>query len=392
MNSTEILARLISFDTTSANSNLELMNFIGKYLSQHNVKSQLIFNDDKSKANLYASIGSEAVLQRPGILLSGHTDTVPVSGQNWTRPAYQLTEEDGRLYGRGTTDMKGFIACVLAAVPAMTQADLQRPIHLALSYDEEIGCLGVRRMLDMLSQQRVSPALCLIGEPTEMNVVTAHKGKLAAKVTVTGKECHSGMAPQGVNAVNYAARLVCWLENEARQRQLHGPFDKQYDIPFTTIHTGIIHGGTALNIVPNHCEFVFEIRNIADENAIDIFDEFNEYTAELLEEMRIKFADCRIDTDIVTEYPGLNCSDADQLIDYIRTLTGKSTPGNINFGTEAGLFNQTLGVTSIVCGPGSMSHGHKPDEFIEVSQIEACDQFIQALIAALSDDLLPVAG
>ena len=151
MNSTEILARLISFDTTSANSNLELMNFIGKYLSQHNVKSQLIFNDDKSKANLYASIGSEAVLQRPGILLSGHTDTVPVSGQNWTRPAYQLTEEDGRLYGRGTTDMKGFIACVLAAVPAMTQADLQRPIHLALSYDEEIGCLGVRRMLDMLS-------------------------------------------------------------------------------------------------------------------------------------------------------------------------------------------------------------------------------------------------
>ncbi|MAD44981.1 MAG: acetylornithine deacetylase [Oceanospirillaceae bacterium] len=389
MNSSDLLARLIAFDTTSALSNLEMMEYIQHYLNAHNIDSQLIFNDEYTKANLYASIGSEQARQQPGILLSGHTDTVPVSGQQWTRPAYQLTRDGDRLYGRGTTDMKGFIACVLSAVPAMAAAQLKRPLHLAFSYDEEIGCLGVRRMLDMLSQQPVAPLLCLIGEPTEMKVVTAHKGKVAARVTVTGKECHSGMAPQGVNAVNYASRLIVWLENEALKRQQQGPFDHQYDVPFTTIHTGTVQGGSALNIVPNHCELVFEIRNIADENAMDILQQFRDYARQLEQQMQQHTDTCAIDTEIITEYPGLNCTDAEQLVSYVRTLTGNDQSGNINFGTEAGLFRQSLGVPSVVCGPGSMAQGHKPDEFIEISQLDQCDRFLKQLIHALSSDTLP---
>jgi len=389
MNSAEVLAQLVAFDTTSAKSNLDLMEFIQRYLKAYGVDSKLVFNDEYTKANLYASIGCADVMQSPGVLLSGHTDTVPVTGQQWTRLPYKLTREDDRLYGRGTTDMKGFIASVLAAVPAMTAATLQRPLHLAFSYDEEIGCLGVRRMLDMLAQHPVPPMLCLIGEPTEMKVVTAHKGKVAARVTVNGKECHSGMAPQGVNAVNYAARLIVWLENQALKRQNEGPFDYQYDVPFTTIHTGIVQGGSALNIVPNHCEFVFEIRNIADENAMDILQQFRDYATQLEKQMQQHTPACDIQTEIVTEYPGLNCSDAGELVAYIRTLTGNQQSGNINFGTEAGLFQQALGVPSVVCGPGSMAQGHKPDEFIEISQLDQCDNFLQQLILALSNDQFP---
>ena len=244
-------------------------------------------------------------------------------------------------------------------------------------------------MLDMLSQQPVAPLLCLIGEPTEMKVVTAHKGKVAARVTVTGKECHSGMAPQGVNAVNYASRLIVWLENEALKRQQQGPFDHQYDVPFTTIHTGTVQGGSALNIVPNHCELVFEIRNIADENAMDILQQFRDYARQLEQQMQQHTDTCAIDTEIITEYPGLNCTDAEQLVSYVRTLTGNDQSGNINFGTEAGLFRQSLGVPSVVCGPGSMAQGHKPDEFIEISQLDQCDRFLKQLIHALSSDTLP---
>lgn len=376
----EILSKLIGFDTTSANSNLELMDFIQAYLKEYGVDSQLVYNQEQSKANLYATIGPAT---KTGVLLSGHTDTVPVTGQSWSKPPYQLSEESGRYYGRGTADMKSFIAVVLAAVPEMTERELHTPIHLAFSYDEEIGCLGVRRLIDTLSQHPLKPAICIIGEPTSMQVVTAHKGKLAARVTVTGKECHSGMAPLGVNAVNYAARLITWLERLAQLKRNEGPFEEGYDIPYSTVHTGTVNGGTALNIVPRHCTFLFEIRNIAAEDPRQLLARFQDYASSLEKEMRSVSPECAIQVEITTEYPGLSTASDEAAVAFVRALTEDGTPGNINFGTEGGLFSQVLGIPTVVCGPGSMDQGHKPDEFIHASQLEKCEAFIRRLVSRL---------
>lgn len=378
----EILRNLIGFDTTSANSNLALMAYVQGFLKEQGVDSHLVYDQEEKKANLYATIGPQ---NKPGVMLSGHTDTVPVTGQNWLKAPYELSEEDGRYYGRGTSDMKGFIAVALAAVPEMIQRDLHTPIHLAFSYDEEIGCVGVRRLIDTLSQHPLKPAICIIGEPTSMQVVTAHKGKLAARVTVKGKECHSGMAPLGVNAVNYAARLITWLERLAQQKRDQGPFEPGYDIPYSTVHTGTVQGGTALNIVPNHCSFLFEIRNIAAEDPRQLLADFRHYADSLVEEMRQVSSECDIEIDITTEYPGLSTADDAKVVSFVRSLTDETELGNINFGTEGGLFSQVLGIPTVVCGPGSMDQGHKPDEFIHVSQLEKCEAFMTRLIQQLTD-------
>lgn len=376
----EILRSLISFDTTSANSNLALLDWVQAYLEQHGVESRLVYNAEENKANLYATIGPA---DKGGVMLSGHTDTVPVTGQNWTFEPYQLNEHNGRYYGRGTADMTTFLAVALAAVPAMQQAELHTPIHLAFSYDEEIGCIGVRRLIDTLQNHPLKPAICIIGEPTTMQVVTAHKGKLAARVTVTGKECHSGMAPLGVNAVNYAARLISWLEQLAQKKKTEGPFEDGYDIPYSTVHTGTVKGGTALNIVPNHCEFVFEIRNIAAEDPRALLTEFRSYVDQLIAEMRDVDENCDIQIDITTEYPGLSTADDEEVVAFVRGLTTNLERGNINFGTEGGLFSQ-VGIPTVVCGPGSMDQGHKPDEYIEAEQISQCEAFMARLINQLS--------
>ncbi|WP_290699449.1 acetylornithine deacetylase [Amphritea sp.] len=377
----EILDQLIGFDTTSCNSNLQLMAYVQGYLENLGVASQLIHDTKEKKANLFATIGSE---NKAGVMLSGHTDTVPVTGQRWTRQPYQLTEQDGFYYGRGTTDMKGFIAVVLAAVPQMIKQPLHTPIHLAFSYDEEIGCVGVRRLIHTMQNHPLQPAVCIIGEPTSMQVVTAHKGKLAAKVTVTGKECHSGMAPQGINAVNYAARLIVWLEQLAQNKANSGPFEAGYDIPYSTVHTGTVKGGTALNIVPNHCEFLFEIRNIAQENPRDLLVQFEAYAEELVNQMRLTDADCDISIEITAEYPGLSTAEDAEVVAFVKKLAQSTANANINFGTEGGLFSNVLGIPTVVCGPGSMDQGHKPDEFIHISQLQQCEAFMARLIDELS--------
>ena len=377
----DILQQLIGFDTTSANSNLELMAYVQRYLAGHGVDSHLIHDETEQKANLYATIGS---VDKPGVMLSGHTDTVPVTGQQWSHDPYRLTLAAGRAYGRGTADMKGFLAVVLAAVPDMVNASLHTPIHLAFSYDEEIGCLGVRRLIEHLAELPIKPALCIIGEPTEMKVVTAHKGKLAAKVTVSGKEYHSGMAPYGVNAVNYAARMVCWLENMAQQKRQQGPFEEGYDIPYTTVHTGTIEGGTALNIVPNHCQFLFEIRNISAEDPCQLLAQFGDYAESLVAEMRKTHPGCDIQIDITSEYPGLSTAHDADAVAFVQRLTEVEGNHTVGFGTEGGLFSQTLGVPTVVCGPGCMDQGHKPNEFIELSQLELGELFISRLLEHLS--------
>ena len=239
-------------------------------------------------------------------------------------------------------------------------------------------------MLEILAQNPIKPSICIIGEPTSMQVVTAHKGKVAARVTVHGKECHSGMAPQGVNAVNYAARLIVWLEQLAVQQQTDGPFDQSYDIPYSTVHVGTVRGGTALNIVPKLASFDFEIRNIGAQPTAPLLKQLQAYADLLSTQMQATDRQCRIDIQLITEYPGLITTEDTKAIDFVKKLAGNSETANINFGTEGGLFNTQLGVTSLVCGPGSMEQGHKPNEFVSLSQIEHCEAFMSRLIDELS--------
>lgn len=378
----DILRKLISFDTTSVNSNLELISYIQSYLDMHGVESTLVRDPIKNKANLYTTIGPK---DKPGVLLSGHTDTVPVEGQVWATNPYELVDKDGKLFGRGTTDMKGFIAAALSSVPMMVEQPLKTPIHFAFSYDEEIGCLGVRHLLEFLNEQDVKPSMCIVGEPTSMKIVNTHKGKVAAKVTVNGKECHSGMAPKGVNAVNVASRLICWLDDLAKKKASDGPFDDRFEINHTTVHTGVVKGGTALNIVPKHCEFVFEIRNVNADNPHDLLHAFRQYSADLEHEMQRIDDDCYISIDITTEYPGLDTDENSDIIEFIKGVSGSNSITSVNFGTEGGLFTDTLGIPSIVYGPGSMEQGHKPNEYIAKSQMSEADIFLEKLIFELRE-------
>ncbi len=378
----EHLNRLVGFDTTSANSNLNLMNYVSNYLSEYGISSELIYDSVKSKANLYATIGPR---EKSGIMLSGHTDTVPVTGQNWATPPYQLTKDADRYYGRGTADMKSFIAVVLARVPDFKAAKLHTPIHLAFSYDEEIGCVGVRGLIEKLHEAPYRPFACIVGEPTSMKVARSHKGKIAVRVVVRGKACHSGVAPKGVNAINYAARLITWLESMALTKAIEGPYDVDHEIPHTTLHTGVINGGNALNIVPDHCEFAFEIRNISREDPQHLLKAFSDFAQSISDEMQENNADCGVKVEVTAEYPGLSTGTDEDVVSFVEKLADCTENAKIGFGTEGGLFSEILQIPTVVCGPGSMEQGHKPNEYVEVSQLEQCDQFMARLLNALSE-------
>ncbi|MGE8414429.1 MAG: acetylornithine deacetylase [Pseudomonas sp.] len=376
VSSRELLARLVGFATVSRDSNLELIAFIRDYLAGLGVDSELIYNDQRTKANLFASIGPT---DRGGIVLSGHTDVVPVEGQAWTVDPFVLSESEGRLYGRGTADMKGFIAAVLAAVPTLLRCRLRLPVHLAFSYDEEVGCLGVRPMLERLQARAHKPVLCLIGEPTELRPVLGHKGKLAMRCQVRGAACHSAYAPYGVNAIEYAARLIGKLGDigtRLAQPQWH---DRRFDPPFTTVQTGTIKGGRALNIVPQDCEFDFEIRTLPGYDAQEVVDELHRYAREqLLPGMQAVQADTSIGLQPLSAYPGLATAPDSEAAQVLALLSGSQEFGTVAFGTEGGLFHEA-GIPTVVCGPGSMDQGHKPDEFISLEQLAACDALLLRL-------------
>lgn len=376
VSSRELLARLVGFATVSRDSNLELIAFIRDYLAGLGVDSELIYNDQRTKANLFASIGP---IDRGGIVLSGHTDVVPVEGQAWTVDPFVLSESEGRLYGRGTADMKGFIAAVLAAVPTLLRCRLRLPVHLAFSYDEEVGCLGVRPMLERLQARAHKPVLCLIGEPTELRPVLGHKGKLAMRCQVRGAACHSAYAPYGVNAIEYAARLIGKLGDigtRLAQPQWH---DRRFDPPFTTVQTGTIKGGRALNIVPQDCEFDFEIRTLPGYDAQEVVDELHRYAREqLLPGMQAVQADTSIGLQPLSAYPGLATAPDSEAAQVLALLSGSQEFGTVAFGTEGGLFHEA-GIPTVVCGPGSMDQGHKPDEFISLEQLAACDALLLRL-------------
>lgn len=380
MNSRELLAKLVGFDTTSRESNLHLIEFVRDYLAGFGVPCELIFNEPRSKANLFATLGPPQV---PGIVLSGHTDVVPVDGQAWSVAPFELSEHDGKLYGRGTADMKGYIACVLAAVPRFLAAPLRMPLHIALSYDEEVGCLGVRSLLAELERRPHKPLLCIIGEPTELKPVLGHKGKLAMRCDVHGAACHSAYAPQGVNAIEYAAELIGELGRigaRLRRPELHDP---RFDPPYSTVQTGLISGGKALNIVPADCRFDFEVRALPNQDPQQVAEQLRHFAQQqLVPRMQAVDGASGIGFSELSAYPGL-ATDADsQAARWIAQFCGSSEFGTVAFGTEGGLFD-AVGIPTVICGPGSMDQGHKPDEFVSLAQLAGCDAMLERLASAL---------
>lgn len=380
--SVDMIKRLVSFDTTSCNSNMSMIEYIRDYLADLGIDSYLTFDDAGAKANLYATCGPQ---DKSGILLSGHTDCVPVVGQDWKTDPFEVHEHDDRLYGRGTSDMKSFIAIALAMLPEMLERGLKTPIHFAFSYDEEVGCLGVHRLIAQLERMPIKPRACIIGEPTGMQVVTGHKGKHSVRCHVHGFECHSALTHQGVNAVELAAELVALLRRMAQRLRRQGPFDDTYDPPFTTVHTGVIQGGTALNIVPKSCWFEYEIRNLPNHDVEPLLAEVTDYAENvLLPEMQKVSSEASFSWETLPSYPGMAVDEDSEIIQLAKALSGNQACGKVSFGTEGGLF-QRAGIPAVVCGPGSIAQAHKPNEFISVEQIAQGEAFISRLIAQACD-------
>lgn len=376
-----LLERLIGFETVSRESNLELIAFVQRYLADLGVDCELFHNAARTKASLFATIGPR---DKGGVVLSGHTDVVPVDGQAWTVDPFRLTEKNGRLYGRGTADMKGFLACVLAAAPRFVERKLNVPVHIAFSYDEEVGCLGVRPMLAELEKRAHKPRLCVIGEPTEMKPVLGHKGKLAMRCRVKGAACHSAYAPYGVNAIQYAARLINRLESIGEELAQPEHHDERFDPPYSTVQTGMVTGGRALNIVPAECEFDFEVRSVPGFEAQLVADRIESYAqAELLPKMRKVQADTDICFEPLNAYPGLATPPDSEAAQLLAVISERRDFGTVAFGTEGGLFTRA-GIPTVVCGPGSMEQGHKPDEFVSVDQLGRCDAMLTRLVEHLA--------
>ena len=376
VNSIDMIKRLVAFDTTSRNSNLELIDFASNYLSDLGVECELVHSEDGRKANLYATLGPS---DKPGIALSGHTDVVPVDGQNWDSDPFEIIEKEGRLYGRGSADMKGFIAVCLALAPEFLKRQAQTPLHLVLSYDEEVGCLGVRSLIDKLAQRDIKPRACIIGEPTEMIVVRGHKGKLSLRCRVQGHESHSGLAHLGVNAVEAAAEVVAYLKRMARRHRDQGPYDAELSPPYTTVHTGLIQGGTALNIVPKECAFDFEFRHLPQDDPEALAREVQQFAeTQLLPEMREVSPEVGFTWEPLSRIPGLSIDDDADLVRLAQAFTESTTTGKVSFGTEAGLFQQA-DMPAIVCGPGNIEQAHKPNEYVALDQIGRCETFIRRL-------------
>ncbi len=375
--SVEMIRKLVGFPTVSRDSNLELIHFVRDRLAALGAEARLTYNDERSKANLFATLGPRG---KPGIVLSGHTDVVPVDGQAWDTDPFCVVEKDGKLYGRGTSDMKSFVAVVLALAPEFAQRGLKTPIHFAFSYDEEIGCIGVGRLIADLAQAGIKPQSCIVGEPTLMRPVIAHKGKKGFRCNVRGFACHSAYAPMGVNAVEAAAEAVAFLKSMARRHRDNGPYDRGFDVAHTTVHTGVMRGGTALNIVPHECTFDFEFRHLPGDDPDALFAEFRNYLdTSLVPEMRAVHADSGFEIVPLSVLPALDNGPEMEVVGLAQELSGNSDIGKVSYGTEGSQF-QRAGIPTVVCGPGSIEQAHKPNEYVAIEQVEKCEQFIRRLM------------
>jgi acetylornithine deacetylase len=376
IDSIEMVRRLVGFDTTSRGSNLALIEFVRDYLDHYGVASELVFDETGNKANLYATVGPAGI---GGIMLSGHTDVVPVDGQDWHSDPFSVLAKDDRLYGRGTADMKSFIAVALALLPNIAARRLRTPIHFAFSYDEEVGCRGARRLVAAIGKRPDRPRLCIVGEPTMMQPVTGHKGKRSFHCAVHGFECHSALTHLGVNAIEAAAEMIAHLKAMARRKRDHGPFDRDFTPPYTTIQTGVVRGGTALNIVPKECSFDFEFRLLPGDDPEAGIAELRALAAErVLPDMRAVRPEAAILFEELSAFPGLDTPVDAEITRLVASLSGANGTGKVAFGTEGGLYQQA-GIETVVCGPGSIEQAHKPDEFIDLDQIAQCERFIGRL-------------
>jgi acetylornithine deacetylase len=376
MTTTDLLDRLVSFDTTSRNSNLALIGFIRDYLDGHGVTYRVSTDAAGQKANLHAVIGPH---QAGGLALSGHVDTVPVDGQAWTGDPFALRRRDGKLFARGSCDMKGFVAACLSAVPDLQARTLVRPLHLFISYDEEVGCGGAKRLIQDLGESGLRPDLCVVGEPSGMKPILAHKGKLNLDVRVRGLTGHSSEPSKGVNAVQAAGEAIAWIAREARRLAAEGPFEQGFDPPHTTIHAGTMEGGTILNIIPERAGFSMEWRVIPGDSPHRQVERLRAWIAEAIEpDMKAVHPDCGFSYDITLEMPGMALPADHVLTSVVQQVTGSNSAGKVAYGTEGGFF-ETAGIPTIICGPGHIAQAHQPDEWVAETQLAACDQFIRDL-------------
>lgn len=378
----EILRELVSFPTISRQSNLALLDYVERLLAPAGARVVRLAHPDGSRANLWVTVGPE---EPGGVVLSGHTDIVPVAGQDWTTDPFKLAEADGRFYGRGTADMKGFVAASIRAALLAAERHLRTPLHLALSYDEEIGCLGVRGMIEALAASPDRPALCIIGEPTGMRIAAGHKGKAAFNACCHGQEGHSALAPQALNALHLGAAFIGALQARQDDIARNGPRDPDYDIPYSTVHAGMMSGGTALNIVPGRCEIDFEIRNIAGDDPDVILAGIAQDAAGIVAPYRQRFPEAAIEIVATSGYPGLTAAEDSPAVQFLRRITGDDDRTiKVAFGTEGGLFHEGLGIPTAICGPGFMDQGHKPDEFVSRQQLDQCDRMLEKLVEVLA--------
>ena len=375
LDSKEMLKRLVAFDTTSRNANLPLIDFVQDYLDGYGVQSIRVDHEKDKKTNLYATIGPDVA---GGIVLSGHTDVVPVDGQDWSSDPFDLAERDGRLYGRGSADMKGFIAVALAAVPEFVRAGLKKPVHLAFSCDEEIGCTGVRPLIDHIRDDLPRPAAVIVGEPTSMRVVNAHKGAVRFQTCVTGHEAHSSCTHLGVNAILVAGELLCEIARIAEDYRKKGDPSGRFDPPYTTVQTGVIEGGTANNIIPGACTIDWEARLLPEHDPAELEQRFEAFSRSLEPAMKAVSDKAGIETTVMNAIPGLAPDDASLAQSLALKLAKANGTAAVSYGTEAGLF-QSAGMPAIVCGPGNIEQAHKADEFVAISQIKRCEEFMAGL-------------
>jgi acetylornithine deacetylase len=375
-----MIERLIAFKTVSRDSNLGLIEWVRDYLRTMGAKTRLTHDATGKKANLFATLGDS---HKPGLILSGHTDVVPVDGQNWDTDPFVATEREGKLFARGSADMKGFIGIVLAQAPrfvaALNENRLDAPLHYALSYDEEVGCLGVRGLIRDLEENSIRPAGCVVGEPTSMQPIVAHKGTHRFRCAVHGREAHSSYVTHGVNAIEYAARLVVYIRQIADRLAQIETRDYGFTVPYSTLSTGLIQGGIAANVIPKDCVFQFDMRTLPNASAEALYQEIRTYAQELAREMQKTDASAGIDLNWTSQTAGLAASETDAIVQWAMRLSHNHSVGKVSYGTEAGLF-QKMGVSSVICGPGDIAQAHSPNEFVALEQLAQCEAFVNRII------------
>lgn len=382
-----LIGDLVAFPTVSRDSNADLLAYVEAWLARYGVESQTFWNAEGTKGNLWATIGPADV---PGVILSGHSDVVPVDGQSWSSDPFVLRSRQDRLYARGVCDMKGFIGIVLAAVPELVHRRLKAPVHIAISYDEEVGCTGVTSLIEHVAKLATRPGLCIVGEPTGMQVVTGHKGGGMFRATVKGTSAHSSLAPTAVNAIEYAAELIAFIRSLSAGQCAGGPHDHAYDISHTTLSVNTIEDGAALNIVPNSCSFGFDIRALPEVETAALIAAIRQHAQEeLLPRMRAVAPEADIVVEPVVEFVGLATASEHPAVTFLKRLTGRNDHAKVAYGTEAGLFARDGGVPSLVCGPGFIEQAHKPDEFLDIAEVDRCGAFLDRLFDELEARPLP---